>query len=131
MDAGRRSARPLVLVLTAFVLFGLGCGSFFSDGLDDAEISPEIILTIAPDDLRSSVVELFGLSQADLTALKAAGFTSSEWVSLLRVSVADGPEDATGRLPIIGTYSVTEHTVRFSPRSVSYTHLTLPTICSV
>jgi hypothetical protein len=62
------------------------------------------------------VVELFGLPQADLAAVKAAGFTSSGWVNLLRVSVADGPEDATGHLPIIGTYSVSEYAVRFSPR---------------
>ena len=116
MDAERRSARSLVLVLAALVASGPGCGNFFSDGLEDSGVSPEIILTIAPDDLRSSVVELFGLPQADLAAVKAAGLTSSGWVNLLRVSVADGPEDATGHLPIIGTYSVSEYAVRFSPR---------------
>ena len=68
MDAERRSARSLVLVLTALVASGPGCGNFFSDGLEDSGVSPEIILTIAPDDLRSSVVELFGLPQADLAA---------------------------------------------------------------
>jgi hypothetical protein len=116
MTAGRRSARSIILVLTALVASGPGCGGFFSDDPDDAGVSPQILLTIEPDDLGSSVVELFGLPDADLTAVKAAGLTSSEWVDLLRVSVADGPEDATGRLPVIGTYSVTEQAVRFSPR---------------
>ena len=77
---------------------------------------PKIALTEAKPG-QAGAVEVTGLSKETIAKLKSANLTAAQWPEVFRVVVAGGkPEEVSKRLPISGTYSLTETGIRFEPQ---------------
>jgi hypothetical protein len=64
-----------------------------------------------------AAVEVTGLPKETIARLKSAKLNSREWSEVFRVVVAGGkPEEVMNRLPVAGTYSLTETGIRFDPQ---------------
>ena len=76
---------------------------------------PRVQLVSAADG--TATIEVTGISERDLSLLRAQELTNDAWTSLLRVSVAATSSPGDERpLPMVGTYAVTENGVSFRPR---------------
>jgi hypothetical protein len=96
------SVRMLRAAAISTFLIATACGS------GNSVSTPAIVLrnqTSGP-----AYVEVTGLSNAHLRAVRAAAFTDEQWARLFRVAISD---TAPGML---GTYDVTDNTLRFTPQ---------------
>ena len=112
----RRSGR---VSLAAYLVVGLwvGCSDRGSRAADDETIRPIGIELRVPDDTADPfTVDVVGLTQADLTAVRNARLTQDEWHSLFRVSVGDQTSDVLSLPAVLGSYTVGTDAVRFTPR---------------
>jgi hypothetical protein len=64
----------------------------------------------------SATVDVIGLPADDLSRLAQRTLTSEEWAALLRVAVAGEPATATDRPAVLGTYAISDDTIRFTPQ---------------
>jgi hypothetical protein len=63
-----------------------------------------------------ATVDVLGLSTDELTRLGRAAMTREQWTSLLRVVVADAAATASDKPAVLGTYSVDDGILRFTPQ---------------
>jgi hypothetical protein len=76
--------------------------------------TPEIRLDASNPKL--PIVEVAGLSRADVRALTRASLTGDAWPSVLRVAVRHGAASESGAgLAVAGRYTITDRAVRFTP----------------
>lgn len=65
---------------------------------------------------RSGTVDLAGLPTEELSRLEQRALTREEWTALLRVTVAEQASPASDRPAVLGSYAITEGTLRFTPQ---------------
>lgn len=78
-------------------------------------LTPRIQLVSSSAD-GTEAIEVTGIPDRDLKELRRRELTGEAWSALLRVSVAVAPADGERPLPMVGTYAVTDHGIRFQPR---------------
>ena len=114
--AARDSWKPYstrsAVVLTVVLVCGIACNGSHRAG-DFSE--PQIRLSSPGDGTGPSTVDLVGLPSDDLSAVRAAAFSSDQWTALLRVSVAGKAHGEGSRPAVVGTYSVADDVIRFRP----------------
>ena len=77
--------------------------------------SVQIALRAPSTAVSAPAVEVSGLPPAALRAVRDAALTPEEWSEWFRVSVASTTEDAWTQPGVLGGYTVTDDTIRFSP----------------
>ncbi len=115
-DVRRRCSTGSGVGLTLVLAVGLACTGP-SDHLasSDALPTPQIRLNPQRDPTGARTIDLVGLPVDALSAVREAALTSDEWTGWLRVSVAGSDEDVWNLPPVLGTYSVSNDSIRFSP----------------
>ena len=77
---------------------------------------PKIALVIGKAG-ESTIVEVTGLPKEALDRLRRANLDAKQWCNVFRVVVAGGTADEFAkRLPVAGSYAVTETGIRFTPQ---------------
>ena len=104
-----------VVALTAVLALGPACGGPSSPVAGGDPVDTPRIELHSGDATGSSTVDLTGLPADDLSAVRDAALTSDEWSALLRVSVAGTAADVRSRPSVLGAYSISDDTIRFSP----------------
>jgi hypothetical protein len=64
----------------------------------------------------SATVDVIGLPADDLSRLAQRTLSSEEWAALLRIAVAGEAATATDRPAVLGTYAISDGTLRFTPQ---------------
>ena len=64
----------------------------------------------------SASIDVVGLSPGDLSALAASTLPLDDWTTLLRITVADTGSARADRPAVLGTYTVRDGVLRFTPR---------------
>jgi hypothetical protein len=77
-----------------------------------ASSSPQIILRT---DTPAAVIDVTGLTRAQLQSLTSATLTSEQWQRLLKVTVKPADDDAADMPPVAGSYAVEGAALRFTP----------------
>lgn len=75
---------------------------------------PQIRLGVGPSG--AAVVDVVNVPPAALSLLERATLTRDEWSALFRVSVGGAPDTVTDRPAVLGTYSIAEGVLRFTPQ---------------
>jgi len=102
-----RSATTSLIVVGA--LFSLACQSGPAAGSDELRV----VLHPAEGD-RPAYVEITGLDDDELSAMRSRAADEAAWASLFRVTVADQPD---AKLPdITGRYAISNGSLTFTPR---------------
>jgi hypothetical protein len=84
--------------------------------LSAADAAPTIRLTPAKPD-RPAAIEVAGLGESAVAAIRKAGLTDDTWPAVLRVVVAEGTaEEIASRPAVAGSYSVTDAAICFEPQ---------------
>ena len=97
-------------VIVAGVLFSLACQS--RTAADSGEL--RVVLHAAEAAARPAYVEITGLDDEELAAVRSRASDEAAWASLFRVSVAD---ETDASLPdIAGRYAVNGRSLTFTPR---------------
>src|SRR5579872_983120 len=77
---------------------------------------PKIGLSIGKPG-ESASVEVTGLPKETIARLKSAKLDNKQWPKVFRVVIAGGkPEEVRARLPMAGTYTLTDSGIRFEPQ---------------
>jgi hypothetical protein len=63
-----------------------------------------------------AAIDVVGLSPGDLSALASSTLTPDDWTALLRITVGGADGASVDRPPVLGTYTVRDHLLRFTPR---------------
>ena len=102
-------------MLRAVLLLGCVCaGSLSQICLKSVQAaSAQIGIEFVSEASGTPMVEVSGLNPADLVALDGATVSTTEWQQVFRVFVANDVD--SDRLPVLGKYSITDLTIRFSP----------------
>jgi hypothetical protein len=99
---------------TAVLVFLSACqlaGGRYPPGSDTA---PRIELNLERS--ASGTVDVIGLPADDLSRLKQRTLTREEWAAVLRIAVASDAGTATDRPAVLGTYVISDGTLRFTPQ---------------
>ena len=113
---GRWCSTRIGVALTLVLAVGLACRdtSPHLAGSDSAQIL-QIQLNPQRDATGARTIDVVGLPADALSAVRAAALTSDEWAGWLRASVAGSDEDVWNHPPVLGTYSVSNDAIHFSP----------------
>src|SRR5262245_10672721 len=103
-------------VLAAVLACTAGCRSGQSGGSASTTTGDPRIALVSSEPDGTGVIEVTGLADADLHALRRGELTEEAWRSVLRVSVATTDAAGERSLAMVGTYAVTDRGVRFQPR---------------
>ena len=98
---------------TAVLVFLSACHRSGAPGADPAA-APRIELNLSRPG--SGTVDVVGLPADDLSRLQRAALSREEWTALLRTAVASEAGAATDRPPVLGSYTITDGTLRFTPQ---------------
>ena len=112
----RRWCSKIGVALTLVLAVGLACTdtSGHLAGHDSLQIL-QIRLNPERDTTGARTIDLVGLPADALSAVREAALTSDEWTEWFRVSVAVSGEDVWNLPPVLGTYSVSNDSIHFSP----------------
>ena len=102
-------------LLSALLILALGGCGVLGDA-PPADFTPQIRLSQSPDAPGDAVVELVGLPEAALAALRDAGWETPAWTTLLRITVEQPEGGATDLPAVLGDYEIgDDDVVRFAP----------------
>jgi hypothetical protein len=104
------SRRATTSVIVVGALFSLACQT--RTAADSAEL--RIVLHPAQGAARPAYVEITGLDEDELSAVRSRATDEAAWAALFRVTVADQPD--TNPPDIAGRYAVTNRSLTFTPR---------------
>src|SRR5262249_25309919 len=104
----------IAVTITAVLVSVSGCHRPPDSGASSRE--PRIELSTGAPSPDSRSVDIVGLPAEDLDLLSRKVPTREQWTSLLRVVVSGNDAGMADRPPVLGTYTVIEDRLRFTPQ---------------